>query len=264
MCERKHILYFMGSLDGDIRLFRQIWVFIKDYLTEGNATIFVSGNFGLQDPAFTRAVAKETKGLVSIHIAGGNAAKEGWERIPPPNRGVKEIAHKIYLHAFGSSVALGTKRILFLGRGEAFKEDYLPNLSHKEFCAKPDIHEYMIAMSYIEHNNPDIVVAHSLPSSIAAQFLANYKDDVRTKRLQDCILPAIDAIQNVYEQKVSKDRFWFAGSLGIKGSYISRANVHYISLCPFIMVHGSLASLEYVETTTASGIEYALKNLAYV
>lgn len=265
MPEQKHMLYYMGSLNGDIRLFRQVWRFIKDYLDVGPATIFSAGNFGLGNPHFLDAVSEEIDGLVTIHIAGGNTAKENWEHIPPPEAKFQKIRPGIFVHAFGSCIKIQNFLTLFLGRGQAFPEDFLPYPKNVFYDPRPDDAQIAKTVQFVEKHRPDIVVSHAFPSFVTQKLCANIaKDDLRRKRATDSMIPVLDSIEKVYLTDFPRKTYWFGGSLNIMGKIQRTPSLEFISLCSFIMVHASLASLEITVQSSSFNVQKHLGNLAYV
>ena len=265
MAEQKHMLYFMGNINGDIKLFRQVWIFIKEYLSEGPATIFISGNFGLNNSKFLDDISSEIRGLVEIHVAGGNQAKEGWDILPPPLRGKKEVRPGIFVHAFGSTHTIQGYTTLFLGQSEAIPEDFLPYPKRIIYDIRPKYLQMCDATEIIEKVNPDILVSHALPSKVMSSFLKKNTDekDLRRKRLADRIIPSLDTLYVLLNRQKVKQRWWFGASCNVLGNVKNSKNINFISLCSLIMVRGSMASLEINSFQNGNLQSSSIGNLAY-
>ena len=264
MPEQKHMLYYMGSLNGDIRLFRQVWKFIKDYLDVGPATIFSSGNFGLGNPGFLDAVSKEIEGFATMHVAGGNDAREGWKSSPPPETSFCKIRPGIFVHSFGSCIKIQNFSTLFLGRGQSLPEDFIPYPKNSDYDPRPSEDQVQKIVRLVQQHVPDVVVSHAFPRSATSRFFQSVpKDDLRRKRGNDLMIPVLDLIENAYLANGQKKTWWFGGALNIKGRFQRTEHLEYVSLCSFIMVRAALASLEIVIQPSPYNAGKQLGGLAY-
>ena len=235
------IFYFIGNINGDFEAFRRIWLPIRDYLDEGPATLFMSGNFGLSNKKFIEKVDKEVDGLTPIHICGGNAAQEGWMQTPPPKLGKKEIGKNMFVHAFGSGLVISGFSFLMLGRGDTLAQDFYPMPRGCDFAHTPNDFEMTEAERFCKKHPPHVIISHALPSRVCESFSKNlYENDPRKKRLNDPIIPYLDAI----ERSVSKC-YWFGSSLTVQGKRDDKKReMIYTSLMPFASSRFFIASLE--------------------
>lgn len=255
------VFYFIGNLNGDIRAFEAFAASCLDYLDEGPAIICSAGNFGLGVKDFAKKASACLDGRIPLHLCGGHAGAEGWEKNPPPDKGSRELEKGIFLHAHGNTLVTEDGfTLMFLGSARALPQDFYPAPRGCDYDHLPKDLQMADILDKLETSTPDIVVSHLPPSRFGLDLLSEcQKSDPRHRRMEDALVPFIDCV----DEKLGRDFFWFSSCINVPGQRFDEdRNGRYISLMPVASSRHFAASLETVETEEPTP-ELYLSNLMY-